>query len=94
MAEGTDRGAARHARQRRADPLQQGRHIARLIAHMRVDHFTIRMGDRANLEQSIDKKPQAELRRNPPRRDMRAAQQAEIFKILHHVTDRRRRNAF
>ena len=82
------------AGERRADAVQHRCHIAVAMAQCLVDHLAVLTGEVAHFEQAIDKETQAKLRRHPPGRDMRAAQQAEVFEVLHHVAHRRGADLF
>jgi hypothetical protein len=78
---------------------QAGDHLADLAQHvidcrsalagdMGLDLPAILAGEIADLQQSVDEQPQAELRRQAPRRRMRRHDQPQLLQIRHHVADR------
>ena len=80
-------GTMRHARERRADPVEHGGHIGRVRAERFLDLLAVFGLDIADFQKAIDEHAQADLRGNAPGRDMRAVQKAEKFEILHDVAD-------
>ena len=58
---------------------------------LRLDLFAFVSADVAQFKQRIDKKAKTKLSRKPARAGVRRIDQADLFKILHHIADRGRR---
>ena len=89
-----DAGPARQRRQRGPHVIQKRTHILVVLRQRGIDPLAVGFGKTTGLQEPVDEKAQACLRRHAPGRHMRTVQKAQKFQVLHHVAHCRGRDAF